>query len=100
MTLYENLFRWAGTSLCLISLAGCSKPQKPEPVLPIASGEIIRCVLHHGIVYDYRNGESTNKLLFTEGKVDIYSSGMVIITERDGTKHCGADAHFSEITFK
>jgi len=99
MTRYNNLPSLAGISLCLFFLVGCSKPDKPEKTLPIASGEVIRCALHPGVVYAYREG-NTNALVFTEGRVDIYSSGMVIITERDGTKHCGGEAQFSEITFK
>lgn len=100
MTQCRNLLGWAGLPLCLILLVGCSKSDKQQRALPAISGEIIRCVLHPGVVYAYREQESTNRLVFTEGRVDIYDSGMIIITERDGTKHCAGTPQFSEITFK
>jgi hypothetical protein len=86
------------------SFAGCSKQQeiKSQPSVPVASGDVIHAVWREEVVP--ANGMLTNYFskahIFTEGYVAIYDSGLVIISDLDGTKHGARIADFVELTFR
>jgi hypothetical protein len=95
------------TVCCLflgVTLIGCTRPPeaKPQPPLPIASGEIIRAVLEEEVVP--ANGIMTNYTVkartITEGHIAIYDFGTAIITDPDGTKHGTRISNFIELSFR
>ncbi len=95
------------TVCCLISgvmLTGCTRPpeSKSLPPLPVASGEIIRAVFPERILP--ADGTLTNYAskarTLNEGRVAIYDSGLVIITDPDGTKHVLQHYQFIELSFR
>ena len=84
---------------CLGSLlTGCSKPPgvASQAPVPIASGQLIHYIFAEDAAPDGTNAvfKFTHRT-FTEGQVAVYESGVVVITEPDGTKH---SARLGEVT--
>ena len=84
------------------ALSGCSRPSeaKSQPPVPIASGDVIHCVFSEDAA-----PEGTNAVFkfthhtFTEGHVVIYESGVLVLTEPDGTKHCSKVGDVTGLSF-
>jgi hypothetical protein len=97
MQTYTRSLSHLGLLLTLMALAGCAPP--PQTELPLASGQIIKCVLGDKPVM--RAGEigTWTGRDFTQGRIEIYER-VVVITDPDGTKHCAPHDWFKEITFK
>jgi hypothetical protein len=84
-------------SICLMALAGCAPP--PQAELPLASGQIIKCVLGDKPVMRAGETGTWSGRDFTQGRIEIFER-VVVITDPDGTKHCAPHDWFKEITFK
>ena len=97
------------TACCLlfgVMLVGCTRPPetKPQPPLPIASGQINHAIIEEenlraeGVFTNYNFGYRTHTI--TDGHIDIYESGVAIITDTDGTKHCMRVGELHDLSFR
>src|SRR5437667_3723193 len=86
-----------GIVIFFVSLVGCFPPLQTQT--PLASGQIILCVLGDKPVMRAGETGTWSGRNITEGRVDIYER-VIVITDKDGTKHCAPHDWFKEVTFK
>jgi hypothetical protein len=100
---YNISIRCLALLISSLALAGCSRPSevKSQPPVPIASGDLIHCAFTEDAA-----PEGTNAVFnythhtFTEGHVVVYESGIVVLTEPDGTKHCERIGEVTGLSFR
>src|SRR5436309_13536543 len=97
MKTHIRILSWVGIFIFLVSLVGCSR--QPQTQTPLASGQIILCVLGDKPVMRAGETGTWSGRNFNEGRVDIYER-VIVITDKDGTKHCAPHDWFKEVTFK